>query len=79
MNCHLWGNEVDLDDGNTVQFYLELVLYSHMHCADELDRRFESMTCMSCGKTPQGLDSESCTECGDSYMAVTEERNFANF
>ena len=69
----------DPDSPTTVRIHPDPILYAHQHCEDELNRRFESRLCVSCGDAPNGLDGESCPKCGDPFMAVTEERKFVNF
>ena len=80
MSRHDWclcGNDIDVDDLNTVLIGPEPVLYSHLQCDDELKRRFNSNLCLTCSETPNGLDYESCEKCGVQYC--DPDRKFLNF
>ena len=77
MDCRLCGNDIDVDDPNTVSIGPGPVLYSHPQCESELERRFNSNLCLTCGETPKGLDSESCAKCGVQYC--DPDRKYINF
>ena len=76
-NCHLCGHDIDIESADTVVVNPQPVLYRHSGCDAKLEQRHQSKLCMTCGVTPQGLDRETCSNCGVGYCDA--DRKYMNF
>ena len=76
-DCHLCGKNIDPDSMDTVRINPEPTLYRHSKCDLELETRYNSNLCPTCGETPNGLDRESCVKCGTQYC--DPDRKYINF
>ena len=76
-DCYLCGNDIDSNDMDTIIVHPKPTLYCHSKCDRELERRYNSNLCPTCGETSNGLDRESCVKCGTGYC--NPDRKYINF
>lgn len=81
--CYLCGQNldpnIDLEKINHDEILNPGGFFAHMHCDQELRRRFDDGLCLTCGETSREGKSEleSCSNCNVPYGDI--KRKYMNF